>query len=71
MDDVFAPNFGSLFDANITEKLKEGTLLPKRKKRRNKIYNLWKENCEWRRPVEVYGPSNFCVFGRVEAQDVT
>ena len=40
-------------------------------KRRKKIYNKWSELIEWRRPVEVYGERNYCVFARVEAEDVT
>ena len=31
----------------------------------------WQDYCEWRRPEEVYGKFNYCVFARVEANDVT
>ena len=71
VDDVFPANSNSLFDASITEKLKKGTLARKRIKRRKKIYRMWKDNTEWKRPEEVYGKGNYCVFARVEADDVT
>ena len=71
VDDIFPPNQNSLFDANITEQLRTGKLLPKRARRRKRIYNEWKQRCDWKRPEEVYGRGNYCVFARVEASDVT
>ena len=55
IDDIFPPNNNSLFDAKITEKGAEGTLLAKRATRRRKIYKKWKEMTDWKRPEEVYG----------------
>ena len=56
---------------NITEAYKNGSLLPKRKKRRKRIHQKWKQWSIWKRPEEVYGKGHFCVFARVEASDVT
>lgn len=71
MDDIFPPNQNSLFDSNISEKQRQGTILPKRAKRRKRIYQKWKQWTDWKRPEEVYGRGNYCVFARVEASDVT
>ena len=71
VDDIFPPNQNSLFDVNITEKSRQGTLLPKRAKRRKDIHYKWKRVADWKRPVEVYGQGNYCLFARVEASDVT
>ena len=70
-DEVFPPNEQSLFDKNITQLKEDRRLLPARKKRRKRIEEKWKTYCEWRRPEDVYGEFNYCVFARVEASDVT
>ena len=71
IDEIFPPNEKSLFDENITKKLSQGTLQKKRKKRRQRIEEKWLEVCTWKRPQERYGVSDYCVFNRVEASDVT
>ena len=71
MDDIFPPNFNSLFDSNISEKMNARTLLGKRAKRRRIIYRKWKDNVVWKRPEEVYGKGLFSLFRKIDVEDVT
>lgn len=71
VDEIFPPNEKCLFDANITKKLEDGSFLAKRRVKRRKRIEKWRERCVWKRPEEVYGVSNFVVFARVEASDVS
>ena len=69
-DTAFPADHTSLYDQRITAKLQEGTLLPKRKRRRARVEQLWR-NVTWVKPAAIYGPGQYHLIHRIDAGDIT
>ena len=69
-DATFPGDHSSLYDARITDKLREGTLLPKRKRRRARVEQLWRD-VTWVRPAAIYGAQQYHLIHRIDAGDIT
>ena len=53
-DTAFPADHTSLYDLRISNKLHEGTLVAKRKRRRARVERLWR-NVTWVKPAAIYG----------------
>ena len=69
-DTAFPAGPTSLYDLRISNKLHEGTLIPKRRRRRARIEELW-SNVTWVKPAAIYGAQQYHLIQRIDAADIT